>query len=55
MEGMRVKNCVLSPKKKDFDAAFYALAQPWKHNDQGPKISYEGPKTLENGTLVEVR
>lgn len=55
MGGNEVKNPdFLAQKKKDFDAAFYALAQPWKLLDQGPKISYEGQKTLENGTLVEV-
>jgi hypothetical protein len=55
MGGNEVKNPdFLAQKKKDLDAAFYALAQPWKLLDEGPKLSYEGQKTLENGTLVEV-
>jgi hypothetical protein len=44
----------LASKKKDFDAAFYTVAQPWKLLDEGAKLSYEGQKTLENGKLVEV-
>lgn len=44
----------LASKKKDFDAAFYTVAQPWKLFDEGAKLSYEGQKTLENGKLVEV-
>lgn len=44
----------LASKKKDFDAAFYAVAQPWKLLDEGSKLLYEGQKTLENGKLVEV-
>jgi hypothetical protein len=55
MGGNEVKNSdFLAQKKKDLDAAFYALAQPWKLLDEGPKLSYDGQKTLENGTLVEV-
>jgi hypothetical protein len=55
MGGNEVKNPdFLAQKKKDLDAAFYALAQPWKLLDEGPKLRYEGQKTLENGTLVEV-
>ena len=50
-----VKNVdFLASKRKDFDAAFYAVAQPWKLLDAGTKLSYEGQKTLENGNLVEV-
>jgi len=50
-----VKNeSFLVAKRKDFDAAFYAVAQPWKLLDEGTKLSYEGQKTLENGNLVEV-
>lgn len=49
-----VKNeSFLAVKKKDFDAAFYAVAQPWKLLDEGTKLSYEGQKTLENDNLVE--
>ncbi|OOG73143.1 hypothetical protein [Algoriphagus sp. A40] len=44
----------LASKKKDFDAAFYAVAQPWKLLDEEAKLIYEGQKTLENGKLVEV-
>jgi len=44
----------LAQKKKDMDAAFYALAQPWKLLDEGPKLSLQAQKTLENGTLVDV-
>ncbi len=43
----------LASKKKDFDAAFYTVAQPWKLLDKGGKLIYEGGKTLENGTKVE--
>jgi hypothetical protein len=43
----------LASKKKDFDAAFYTVAQPWKLLDKGGKLIYEGKKTLENGTEVE--
>jgi hypothetical protein len=44
----------LASKKKDFDAAFYTVSQPWKLLDEGAKLLYEGQKTLENGKLVEV-
>ena len=44
----------LASKKKDLDAAFYAVAQPWKLLDESAKLTYEGQKTLENGKLVEV-
>ena len=43
----------LAAKKKDFDAAFYTVAQPWKLMDKGGKLIYEGKRTLENGTEVE--
>ena len=43
----------LAAKKKDFDAAFYTVAQPWKLLDQGGKLIYEGKKVLENGKEVE--
>ncbi len=43
----------LASKKKDFDAAFYTVAQPWKLLERGGKLIYEGKKTLENGTEVE--
>ncbi len=53
--GNEIKNPdFLAQKKKDFDAAFYALAQPWKLLDEGPTLRHEGMKTLENGELVEV-
>lgn len=55
MGGNEVQNAdFLAQKKKDFDAAFYALAQPWKLLDEGPKLSYQGQKTIENGTVIEV-
>lgn len=44
----------LAAKKKDFDAAFYAVAQPWKLADEGTKLNYEGQKTIQNGNLAEV-
>lgn len=44
----------LKSKKLDFDAAFYAVAQPWKLHDEGAILSYDGQKILENGILVEV-
>lgn len=43
----------LASKKKDFDAAFYTVAQPWKLLDKGGKLIYEGKKTLEDGAEVE--
>lgn len=43
----------LASKKKDFDAAFYTVAQPWKLLDKGGKLIYEGKKILENGKVVE--
>lgn len=43
----------LATKKKDFDAAFYTAAQPWKLLDKGGVLFYEGMKTLENGKEVE--
>ncbi|MFN3761463.1 MAG: hypothetical protein ACK4SF_19795 [Algoriphagus aquaeductus] len=43
----------LAAKKKDFDAAFYTVAQPWKLMDKGGKLIYEGKRTLENGAEVE--
>jgi hypothetical protein len=43
----------LASKKKDFDAAFYTVAQPWKLMDKGGKLIYEGKRTLENGAEVE--
>lgn len=44
----------LATKKKDFDAAFFAVAQPWKLLDEGTKLFYEGQKILEKGNQVEV-
>ncbi|GAA0879076.1 hypothetical protein GCM10009119_20440 [Algoriphagus jejuensis] len=55
MGANEVKNpSFLASKKKDLDAAFYAVAQPWKLMDESAKLTYEGQKTLENGKLVEV-
>jgi hypothetical protein len=42
----------LAAKKKDFDAAFYTLAQPWKLLDKGGKLTYEGNKKLDTGKEV---
>ncbi len=44
----------LKSKKADFDAAFYAVSQPWNLLDEGAKLSYDGQKILENGQLAEV-
>jgi hypothetical protein len=55
MGGNEIQNAdFLKAKKADFDAAFYAVAQPWKLMDEGAKLSYEGQKILENGQLAEV-
>ena len=43
----------LAAKRRDLDAAFYAVAQPWKLLDESAQLAYEGQKTLENGKLVE--
>jgi hypothetical protein len=42
----------LAAKKKDFDAAFYTVAQPWKLLDKGGKLTYEGTKKLDTGKEV---
>lgn len=53
--GNEIQNAdFLISKKADFDAAFYAIAQPWKLLDEGARLTYEGQKTLENGQLAEV-
>lgn len=55
MGGNEIQNAdFLKSKKADFDAAFYAVAQPWKLLDEGARLSYDGQKTLENGQLAEV-
>ncbi len=55
MGGNEIQNAdFLKTKKADFDAAFYAVAQPWKLLDDGTNLSYDGQKTLENGQLAEV-
>lgn len=55
MGGNEVQNPeFLNSQKSDFDAAFYAVAQPWKLLDEGTILNYDGQKTLENGILVEV-
>lgn len=43
----------LASKRKDFDATFYAVSQPWKLLEDNPDMTYEGQKTLENGKLAE--
>ena len=43
----------LSAKRKDFDAAFYTVAQPWKLLDKGGKLINEGKKILDTGKEVE--
>lgn len=54
MGGNEIQNTdFLKSKKADLDAAFYAVAQPWKLLDEGAKLSYEGQNTLENGQMVE--
>ena len=53
MGGNEVQNPgFLANKKKDFDAALYTVAQPWKLLEEGNSLSYEGIKTLENGRTV---
>ena len=42
----------LAAKKKDFDAAFYTVAQPWKLLDKGGKLTFEGNKKLDTGKEV---
>lgn len=55
MGGNEIQNSdFLKSKKADFDAAYYAVAQPWKLLDDGSTLSYEGQKSLENGQLAEV-
>lgn len=55
MAGNEIQNPdFLKSKKADFDAAFYAVAQPWKLLDKGAMLSDEGQKALENGQLAEV-
>jgi hypothetical protein len=55
MGGNEIQNSgFLASKKSDFDAAFYAVAQPWKLLDEGASLIYEGQKKLENGVLAEV-
>lgn len=55
MGGNEIQNPdFLKSKKADFDAAFYAVAQPWKLLDEGAEMVYEGQKKLENGQLAEV-
>jgi hypothetical protein len=56
MGGNSVQNPdFLNSKKKDFDAAFYVIAQPWKLlEDEGSSLYYEGQKTLATDKLAEV-
>lgn len=55
MGGNEIQNLgFLESKKSDFDAAFYAVAQPWKLLDQGATLVYSGQKILENGLLADV-
>ncbi|MBN3519956.1 hypothetical protein JYB62_08065 [Algoriphagus lutimaris] len=56
MGGNSVKNQgFLQSKKKDFDAAYYVIAQPWKLlEDEGASLFYEGQKELASGQLAEI-
>lgn len=48
MGGNEIQNPdFLKTKKADFDAAFYAVAQPWKLLDEGVKLIYEGKNDRE--------
>ena len=55
MGGNAVQNPdFLKSKKKDFDAAFYVIGQPWKLlEDESATLTYEGQKNLDSGKLVE--
>lgn len=55
MGGNSVQNAdFLKSKKKDFDAAFYVIAQPWKLlQDESATLTYEGQKNLTSGKLAE--
>lgn len=56
MGGNSVKNPgFLQSKKKDIDAAYYVIAQPWKLlEDENASLYYEGQKELSSGKNVEV-
>lgn len=46
----------LEAKKKEFDAAYYVVAQPWKLlQDEGAKLSYEGEKEVFSKTVKSIR
>ncbi|WP_296703242.1 DUF6503 family protein [Algoriphagus sp.] len=55
MGGNSVQNPdFLKSKKKDFDAAYYVIAQPWKLlQDENVTLTYEGQKKLDTGKLAE--
>jgi len=55
MGGNSVQNPdFLKSKKKDFDAAYYVIAQPWKLlQDENATLTYEGQKKLDTGKLAE--
>lgn len=55
MGGNSVQNPdFLKSRKKDFDAAFYVIAQPWKLlQDENATLTYEGQKKLDTGKLAE--
>ncbi|EAZ80133.1 DUF6503 family protein [Algoriphagus machipongonensis] len=44
----------LNSKKKDFDALFYVIAQPWKLLEEGALMTYEGQKVIASGVSAEV-
>lgn len=45
----------LVSKKRDFDALFYVIAQPWKLlEDEGALRTYEGQKLIPSGVNAEV-
>jgi len=43
----------LKAKRAEIDAAYFAFAQPWKLIEENANLSYQGQKTLEDGTTVE--
>ncbi|MDF2158434.1 hypothetical protein [Algoriphagus sp. CAU 1675] len=46
----------LAAKKKDMDAAFYVIAQPWKLlQDEGSKLTYEGVRETPLGLAEVIR
>lgn len=46
----------LASKKKDFDAAFYVIAQPWKLlEDEGAKLTYVGKREIFSHSVEVVK